>query len=631
MNEEQAHAHYQMMEEQHIQDLTDKIEKAAHSYYNEESPLMSDHEFDQLVEELRSLDPSHPVLTAVGFGTKPSHVNDTELPINIQVSLPKIQSTDVGRLNDYLRNDHHDIEYTFQVSPKLDGMSVIVTYENNRLKSIISRGDGVRGMDLTSRFLPLIKEGNFDLPYIIDCVLDDVSLTIRGEFFIKKSTFDKHLSQDYANPRNATSGIVNSKSLDNKQHISFLQHPQFATIPTVPVATTRRFTELDPFDLSRLYNEFLNEDYPIDGIVIDKCCVVILDSIAIKFPTESIETEVVDVHWQLSSKNRYIPVVEVKPIQLYGTTVKRVTGLHYDYVSRNGINAGAKVKVTKANEIIPQITEVVSSSEVKEFKNLPSHVIKGLHAMKDVSSYEDLMKVYTENLTNNMFTFKGFQVSMLNKVRDHIGLVDLRDYLTLYHVLRNEIPVVRDEVIEDLRRVCGVKTDEFVNNYENAGIQVCDLLSYIGFDGAGGKTSEKLNMKVPEWSRYLFNDVTYDGLGLPSNITSQLSDPTVHLVLQTIATMLRDRGILKVTSRVTIKNDKPKVCLSGKFPNRTKAQLAEEFSLWNIVDYVDSSIEYLVVPDVSRVSSKVRKAEKLNISLIDLDQFISINKEKENI
>jgi DNA ligase (NAD+) len=114
-------------------------------------------------------------------------------------------------------------------------------------------------------------------------------------------------------------------------------------------------------DPSEITLDFLQDwanshPYPTDGVVHNAVE-------AIKFPTEAIETEVVDVHWEQSEKGRMIPVLEIKPTELYGTTVTRVTAYHAQFIQDHKIGPGARVKVTKANEIIPYITEVVAPAE----------------------------------------------------------------------------------------------------------------------------------------------------------------------------------------------------------------------------------------------------------------------------
>lgn len=602
-----------------IKFLEDTIKNAAAAYYDGDEPIMSDEEFDNYVEELKQLDPTNSLLTEVGYGSdEVSHKNDTVIPIEIKVSLPKIKFSNKEALNIFLSKVDNNDEVI--ISPKLDGMSVIVTYENKTLKSMISRGNGVKGMDLTSRFFPLIKSGKFDIPYN-----SKEDGTVRGELFIKKSVFEDNLAEDYKNPRNATSGIVNSDSEDNKQFISFLQHPQFEDIG-LPIAPTHHL-ESDSKLIEFFYKLWLEDDFPIDGIVLDYVSQgYIYDSIAVKFPTVSVQTTVKNISWQLSSRNRFIPVVEFEPVQLYGTEVERATGLHYQYIIDNGIGKGAIIEVTKANEIIPQITKVVKSVPTDTI-NLPDNfTVVGLHAVKLIETTEEWYNHFSKNFFSRALSTTNIKSKTVYKILDALNVKTISDLCNLVKGVRY------DQIsVEQFKEVAGSVTGtSFYNHLKEFTIELRRLLRMVGFDGVGYVTTEKLFNNSAYFS-YLTSIYSFcEEIPVTSNVMELLRNEKIHLAL------IRIKGELSICNILTedkeeVKevNTNTKVCMSGKFPNMTKAQLSEKFaSNWNLVDSLDKDCKYLVVPTLDRVSSKVTKAQKWGIEIIDFEQFLKLNDER---
>lgn len=604
-----------------IKELEDKIKQAASAYYDNE-PIMSDEEFDSLVRQLKELDPDNELINKVGFGSdEVSHLNDTEIPIEIKVSLPKYQYSDPQRIIDWCKDAEH-----VTISPKLDGMSLIVTYEEGKLKSVISRGNGVVGMDLTSRLKEVFPE---QLP-ITEEDGSQISATIRGEIFIKNDTFEEFLSRDYANPRNATSGIVNANDSENRKYLTFLQHPQFRFIGLDTVYSAE-IDKDDPLFIHKLKCYYEGEvNFPHDGIVLDKWINgEIVDSIAVKFPTEAVETEVVGIEWTMSPRCRMIPVVQLKPVQLYGTTVKRATGLHYSYIVSNKIGKGAIVKITKANEIIPHITEVVKPSEHMEesLPDMKDFKIEGLHLVLNINSSEGYLRLFSRNFLYNFLSFSGFkgeQVSKFLLAKQINTIYDFEDFISFMRA-NTEIKYYLEDAVNPS------KMDDFIKNVMTKKIYTHELLSYVGFDGVGYKQSEKLfnNQEFKKYLRAVDLFYSVEGIPLNSNVIELLKNPNVHSALSTISDSLTYCDILLDDSKKEIKeevvNTNPKVCLSGKFEGFTKKQLMETFNTkWNLVDSLDKDCKYLVVPDLSRQSSKVTKANNWGIPIIDFEQFKSM-------
>jgi DNA ligase (NAD+) len=316
-----------------IQNLEEQIVKAAEAYYLGEAPIMSDAEFDRTVEELRAMCPTSKVLVQVGWGMK-VYKNKVSLPVAIRNSLDKVQFKDLKE------------EGVRVYSPKVDGMSCVLQYQEGKLVIAATRGDGEFGIDFTP------KTSRMRIPHSLNTKLD---LIVKGELFIYTDVFEEKLSGEYENPRNAVAGIVNSKNFNNLEYVRFAAHPQGMV---VDLPQEDRFElGLLPTDVSddksfllKLREEWLKAGYPMDGIVsqsYDDFNERRINNIyAIKFETEEVLTTVVDVIWSERTSGRMCPTIKYEPVRLYGTTCENCSGSSYDYIKTNKIGKGAKVMLT---------------------------------------------------------------------------------------------------------------------------------------------------------------------------------------------------------------------------------------------------------------------------------------------
>jgi DNA ligase (NAD+) len=345
--------------------LARQITLAARAYYEGE-PIISSEQFDMAVEMLRTEDPTHPVLAAPGWGYKPEGKITAQHGMVVG-SLPKTHDLEQVQRGDVL-------------TPKYDGLSIVAYYDNGRLRQVLTRGDGTTGVVVT---------GRVNVPKTVP---HDWIAAVRGEAVISFENFKARLESDYANPRNAAAGIINALDSPHSSFVDFVAYEIVTNtgsamrMDPVTVDQTPSLLEQSGFivaeridvdnpeelTLSGLKEWTDGRQFPTDGVVHNAIT-------AIKFPTEAIDTKVVKINWNVSEKGRMIPVLEIEPVQLYGTTVTNVTAYHARFVKDYKVGPGAVVKVTKANEIIPHIIEVVSGCEKVE---LPKGEWDGVHLVQ---------------------------------------------------------------------------------------------------------------------------------------------------------------------------------------------------------------------------------------------------------
>lgn len=372
--------------EARIKDLERAIQESRDAYYNGR-PTLSDEAFDALVDELASLKGDSPGVTSIGAPPP----KDSAWP-KVQHSIPmgsldKVQGLDeitqwVHKVSRPLKGKIIPYEELL-VTEKLDGISISVTYESGRLVQAVTRGDGLVGEDITpnvARMKGALSEVPFEDP-----------VTLRGEIVLHKEDL-KEFFAGKANPRNAASGT--SKRLDGKgcDHLNvyFYQvfgpaftkdSDQYVWLDSKGFQTPRWYVTVmapgakTPQDLWVEYQQSLRDilPYEIDGLVVRLNDLTYQQSlgdlhgrpkgaVAFKFTPVTRDTEAVGLDFQVGSTGRITPVGVVKPVNLLGAEVRRASLYNWAYINQIGFHVGARVTITRSNDVIPRIVSVLKSS-----------------------------------------------------------------------------------------------------------------------------------------------------------------------------------------------------------------------------------------------------------------------------
>ncbi|MCG8476027.1 MAG: NAD-dependent DNA ligase LigA [Cytophagales bacterium] len=393
--------------QEEIQQLREQLHYYNEQYYQKHKSVVSDLEFDQLLEKLQQLEQEHPELADANSPTARVGGTVTKDFETVTHRLPMLSLGNTYSTEDLMDFDSrvkkalgHD-EYEYLCELKYDGVAISLRYENGTLVQAATRGDGVQGDDVTANIrtvktVPLkIKEKGYPS-----------SFEVRGEVMMPLKEFrriNEELTdigkEPLANPRNATSGtvkmqdssVVASRNLDC--YIYFL-HEEEQSAPAEPVGMESVKSQSEAlvklrewgFHVSENYrrcrdirevNEYIAEwdekrrDLPVetDGMVIkvnDYSQRRQLGStaksprwaIAYKYKTESAQTKLKSISYQVGRTGAVTPVANLEPVQLAGTVVKRASLYNDDEIQRLGLRIGDTVSVEKGGEIIPKITGV---------------------------------------------------------------------------------------------------------------------------------------------------------------------------------------------------------------------------------------------------------------------------------
>lgn len=372
-------------------ELERKIQEAAQKYYTAGSSDLTDEEFDTLVEELKYSQPDS-ILFRVGWGY------DVEEDTTPGMKRKHIYTTigSLDKCHNVKELGQSFMNVPLDISTKLDGLSVVLYYENSLLKYALTRGDSQVGIDITDKILKIN-------PHLVR-TRRPFTGAFRGEILMSYNNFEKfkELHPEAKNPRNSTAGLINGK--DTFEDLIYLNIVLYTLVhkdglPVVSVASSReeiadlfmegdieivpafsiQFTgacEEDDFQ-KQMWNlrDYLYKDYPADGLVVTQEGIgcnkgtYSYTAKAFKFPAESKVTEIVDIEWNMSKTKVAVPRVLLKPIELSGTNVQACTGYNAKYILENNLGVGSKVEVAKQGEIIPNIIRVQESTYAK----IPTH------------------------------------------------------------------------------------------------------------------------------------------------------------------------------------------------------------------------------------------------------------------
>lgn len=340
-----------------IEQLLNQLEKFNRAY-RDGNPLISDTEYDQLVEKLRTLDPRHPFLKTV----EPEIFSER---VEIRHPQPML-STEKAYTAEQLRRFVARVEKAaqaleldviqFLVLPKLDGLA-----GRDDGTHFASRGNGIVGYEISSAFdkgvAAIGGRGNG-----------------LGEIVAVQSYFDANLSDKFEHPRNMVVGIVSSDKL-NEDVRQALQDGMVHFVPYNQLPSWKGDGDTLLAKIDEISEQLSSStDYPMDGVVVE----VVDDrlkaqmgatthhyrwQIAVKRKGDTAETTVEEIQWQVGRTGNITPVMAVQPISLSGATIRRVTAHHAGMVEKHRLGPGARIEVIRSGEVIPKLERLIAPSE----------------------------------------------------------------------------------------------------------------------------------------------------------------------------------------------------------------------------------------------------------------------------
>jgi len=387
-----------------IEALALEISRHSDLYYSHATPEISDNEFDLLVERLRRLDPTHPQLTKVGSDPVPGSEKVIHLFPMRSLDKATLDTEIIHFVTETVKS-----ETRFLIQPKLDGTALSLEYRLGRLVRAATRGNGIKGEDVTANARRVIG--------VPERLLEPVDVHIRGEVVMPLEIFHRSYSHISPNPRNLASGALRQKYSDGKADVKDLRffaydvlfpshsdrHPDAPQPPPASddsshlewltkmgvspaewdvveslkptISSTKIIEKTQKWMLKR--SEF---PYEIDGVVIKVDALAQRNelgntahhprwALAWKFAPEVSETVLLDVSWKTGRTGVVTPVAKVAPQMVGGVTVEHVTLHNIGEIKRLGIQICDRVRLVRRGDVIPKIESVIGPAKEEDLKD----------------------------------------------------------------------------------------------------------------------------------------------------------------------------------------------------------------------------------------------------------------------
>lgn len=460
---------------QRMKELSGILKEASRAYYAEDREIMSNLEYDALYDELVKLEEETQMVLAGSATMTVGYEAVDELPKEAHES--PMLSLDKTKDREVLRGFIG--EHKTLLSWKMDGLTVVCTYNQGNLQKAVTRGNGVVGEVITNN-ARVFDNVPLKIPY-------QGELTLRGEAIITYSEFEKINSEiedvdaRYKNPRNLCSGSVRqlNNEITAKRHVRFYAF-SLVKAEGVNFANSRqqqmewlkdqgfevveyRVVTSDTLDEAMEYfaTQIEHNDFPSDGLVALYDDIAYGDSLgrtakfprnafAFKWADEMAETTLEEIEWSPSRTGLINPVAIFTPVELEGSTVSRASVHNISIMRKLALGIGDRIKVYKANMIIPQIGENLTKSGVKDIPEI-CPACGGKTVIEKVNDVESL---YCRNPECPAKAIKGFTLFVSRDAMNIDGLSEatlekfiargfIRDFGDIF-----EIDRYKDEIIQ---------------------------------------------------------------------------------------------------------------------------------------------------------------------------------------
>ena len=645
-----------------IKELRKTINYHNDLYYNHDAPELEDFEYDALMRELKALEKEYPELITDDSPTQKvgGSANNLFSEVRHAVKMESLQDVfDKEELRDFA--EKIDLSKTaFSVEPKIDGLSVSLEYTGGKFTRGSTRGDGTVGEDVTAN-LKQIKS----IPETIDF---SGALEVRGEVYMPRLSFENFVKRQELlgetppkNPRNAAAGSLRQKNsavtakreLDififNVQHIEgktfsshiesldFLKSLGFNVLPMY-----KKCTDIEEAlkTVDEIGNMRGNIPYDIDGAVI-KCDNLSYRetlgstakyprwAVAFKYPPEEKETVLRKIEINVGRTGALTPTAVFDPIELAGTTVSRAVLHNEDFINSKEIAVGDVIVVRKAGEIIPEVLSVSHHSGENEVYKMPHFCPscgepvtreegEAVIRCTNAECPAQLLRHLIHFTSRDAMDIEGMGPAVLEQLYNAGLIKDISDIYKLDYNSVLNLERTGEKTTLNLKNAIEKSKSKDLSNLINAfGIR------HIGAKAASliashfGSMEECLKAKAEDFKNI-------DGIG---DISAEAAynffslDSTKRLIEE-----LKSAG-LNMNSNVVLKGDALKgktFVLTGTLPTMTRSAAGEIIESYGgkVSSSVSKKTDYVLAGE--EAGSKLEKAEKLNIKIIDESEFLKM-------
>lgn len=655
------------------EELTKTIRYHMDRYYNQDDPQITDHEYDQLMQELKALENEHPEFVTPESPTqKVGGAAKREAGVLVRHNVPMLSLQDVfskEEVEEFVNDMKEQLEEAeFVVEYKIDGLSLALRYEDGVLKLAETRGDGINfGEDVTANakvIKDVKKKLKQPLPY----------LEVRGEVYMTNEAFEKVNARQelagkrvFANPRNCAAGTLRqldtavTKERGLSMFVFNIQQVRGGTFEThtqgyeylkkqgIPVIEDYRVchTAQEVWDAICAIGENRGKlPYDIDGAVVKLNRIADRQklgatskvpkwAVAYKYPPEEKEAKILDIEVSVGRTGRITPTAIFEPVRLCGTTVSRATLHNQDFIDQLDVGIGDYVKVYKSGEIIPKIREVVKEkreANVKRYHLPDTCPICGTKTVREKDTADircpspdcpsQIERKIINFVSRDAMDIKGFGTVYIEELVRRGFIQNIADIFSL----KNH----RSQLIEEGIIGKEKNTDKLLEAIEQAKQRdACQLLTGFGIPNVG-KAAAKAVMKqfgtienVASASPEQLTEVPDIGTVSAECIRSFFADTSNQEMLK----RLQDEGVN--TARIEQAGESERFAgmtfvITGTLPNLDRKQAAEmiEQNGGKVSGSVSKKTTCLLAGE--NAGSKLAKAKELGIRIIDEEELLEM-------
>lgn len=646
-----------MDKSERIKELVELLNKANRAYYQEANEIMTNFEYDKLYDELVNLEKETGMVLSNSPTVNVGYQVVSQLPKEQHESpmLSLDKTKEVAALADFA-GDRKCL-----LSWKMDGLTVVLTYEEGNLTKAVTRGNGLVGEVITNN-ARTFKNIPLSIPY-------KGSLTLRGEAVIKYSDFEQinreieDADSKYKNPRNLCSGSVRqlNSQITAERNVNFVA---FALISAEGVDFNNsienqyKWMEEQGFQVveyktvtgnsmeeavSYFAEKIQTYDYPSDGLVLmfdDIAYGLSLgttakfprNGIAFKWEDEQAETTLKYIEWSPSRTGLINPVAVFEPVELEGTTVSRASVHNISIMEELELGTGDKIKVYKANMIIPQISENLTKSGIDALPEFcpvcgehtevkAENGIKTLYCPNNQCPAKHV-KLFTLFVSRNGMNIDGLSEETLEKFID-AGYI--KEFSDIFHL---------DRYYEEIVSTPGFgqkSYDNLMDSVEKArNVELSALIYSLGIPNIGSANAKLIckafNNDIEKIRKATVEElVMIDGIGeIMAEKFCQYFDNEDNIRI--IDNLLKEVNIAIPQENTSAQNmEGLTFVITGTvehFANRNELKAFIEKHGGKVTGSVSAKTNYLINNDAMSASSKNKKAKQLGVEIVTEEVFL---------
>ena len=666
-----------------ILELRELIHSYNTQYYINSISVVSDYEFDQLLKELEELEIKYPELYDANSPTKRVGGDITKTFETVPHKYPMLSLSNSYSKDDIADFDQRvkkiiDVPLTYICELKYDGVAISIIYKNGNLVKAITRGDGTQGEDVTNNVrtissIPLVLSGDYP-----------ENLEVRGEIMYSKSVF-KALNRNrekqglalFSNPRNSASGtlklqdssLVAKRKLDcfiyaiflDNQRINslFKQYNYLAQfgfkVPSVKDKYVEQVNNVNGIMNFINYWEERKEDLPfeIDGIVIKVNEIDIQKeigntsksprwAIAYKYKAVQVSTILEDIVYQVGRTGAITPVANLKAVEISGTIVKRASVHNADQIEKLDLRINDTVFVEKGGEIIPKITGVDIS---KRNANSDKFVFSSKCPECESELVRDQGEAHHYCLNSNLCPpqIKGKIIHFIGRKQLNIDGIGQETIEQLYNekLIENvaDLYTLKRQDLLPLERMAEKSAENIINGIQQSkSAPFHKVLFGLGIRYVGETVAKKLTSYFKDINQ--LRSSNFEELCSIDEVGDKIAESIVHYFSvdynNKIIDLLLENGLNMASDnfenilKSTILENK-KIVISGTFKNISRDELKKtiEINGGKNSSSVSKSTDILVAGE-NMGPSKLEKAEKFKVSILNEDEFLNLISEENS-